>query len=168
MLRIFAVTLLLAAVLSAGKPKNTGPAKNENQSVAISATLILDREQIKELLGSDLDGHYILVNVTVTPKFGSTVDVRRDDFILKTDKDGERATPYVASQIAGKGAMVVTEKSASAPSGGGHFGSHVDNAVRLIPGSGRKIRTDVSATLFLADPESYDGGELQMFRRLRD
>lgn len=47
-------------------------------------------------------------------------------------------------------------------SGGGHFGSHVDNAVRLIPGSGRKIRTDVSATLFLADPESYDGGELQI------
>lgn len=46
--------------------------------------------------------------------------------------------------------------------GGGHFGSHVDNAVRLIPGSGRKIRTDVSATLFLAEPDEYDGGELQV------
>ncbi len=43
---------------------------------------------------------------------------------------------------------------------GQHFGAHVDNAVRLIPGSGRKIRTDVSCTLFLADPEGYDGGEL--------
>ena len=45
---------------------------------------------------------------------------------------------------------------------GQHFGAHIDNAVRLIPGSGRKIRTDVSATLFLADPTEYDGGELQV------
>jgi PKHD-type hydroxylase len=44
--------------------------------------------------------------------------------------------------------------------GGGHFGSHVDNAVRLLPGTGIKIRTDISATLFLADPGDYDGGEL--------
>lgn len=44
--------------------------------------------------------------------------------------------------------------------GGQHFGNHVDNAVRLLPGSGDKIRTDVSATLFLADPDEYDGGEL--------
>ena len=40
------------------------------------------------------------------------------------------------------------------------FGSHVDGAVRLLPGSGVKIRTDVSITLFLAAPEEYDGGEL--------
>jgi PKHD-type hydroxylase len=45
---------------------------------------------------------------------------------------------------------------------GQHFGAHVDNAIRLIPGTGRKIRTDVSATLFLADPAEYDGGELQI------
>ena len=44
--------------------------------------------------------------------------------------------------------------------GGMHFGNHVDGAVRLIPGTGMKIRTDVSATLFLAAPEEYDGGEL--------
>ncbi|HUG22939.1 Fe2+-dependent dioxygenase [Piscinibacter sp.] len=44
--------------------------------------------------------------------------------------------------------------------GGGEFGSHVDNAVRFIPGTGRKLRTDVSATLFLAEPDRYDGGEL--------
>ncbi|RDS84750.1 Fe2+-dependent dioxygenase [Dyella monticola] len=44
--------------------------------------------------------------------------------------------------------------------GGMHFGNHVDGAVRLLPGSGEKIRTDLSATLFLAPPDSYDGGEL--------
>ena len=44
--------------------------------------------------------------------------------------------------------------------GGMHFGNHVDGAVRLVPGSGAKLRTDISATLFLAEPSEYDGGEL--------
>jgi len=44
--------------------------------------------------------------------------------------------------------------------GGMHFGNHVDGAVRLVPGSGAKLRTDLSATLFLTDPADYDGGEL--------
>ncbi|GGG93849.1 Fe2+-dependent dioxygenase [Silvibacterium dinghuense] len=44
---------------------------------------------------------------------------------------------------------------------GGHsFGSHVDNSIRRIPGTGEQIRTDLSVTLFLSSPEEYDGGEL--------
>jgi PKHD-type hydroxylase len=44
--------------------------------------------------------------------------------------------------------------------GGMHFGSHVDGAVRIVPGHGARVRTDVSITLFLTRPEDYDGGEL--------
>jgi PKHD-type hydroxylase len=44
--------------------------------------------------------------------------------------------------------------------GGMSFGKHVDGAVRLFPGSGLKLRTDLSATLFLSGPDEYDGGEL--------
>lgn len=40
------------------------------------------------------------------------------------------------------------------------FGNHVDGGVRISPATGRKIRTDLSITLFLADPADYDGGEL--------
>ncbi len=40
------------------------------------------------------------------------------------------------------------------------FGTHVDGAVRMIPGSAQKLRTDLSATLYLSPPDSYDGGEL--------
>jgi PKHD-type hydroxylase len=43
---------------------------------------------------------------------------------------------------------------------GHHFGIHVDNAVRGDPLTGLRIRTDLSVTLFLAEPEEYDGGEL--------
>ncbi|WP_211451536.1 Fe2+-dependent dioxygenase [Collimonas antrihumi] len=42
------------------------------------------------------------------------------------------------------------------------FGAHVDGSVRINPHDGRKLRTDISATLFLSDPASYDGGELQI------
>lgn len=44
--------------------------------------------------------------------------------------------------------------------GGQAFGTHIDNAIRTVPGTGERLRTDLSATLFLNDPESYDGGEL--------
>ncbi|TWG67401.1 MULTISPECIES: Fe2+-dependent dioxygenase [unclassified Aminobacter] len=40
------------------------------------------------------------------------------------------------------------------------FGAHVDGSIRIIPGTGKRIRTDVSSTLFLTPPEDYDGGEL--------
>jgi len=43
---------------------------------------------------------------------------------------------------------------------GMNFGAHVDNAIRPVPGSARRVRTDVSATLFLSQPDDYDGGEL--------
>lgn len=40
------------------------------------------------------------------------------------------------------------------------FGDHIDNAVRQIPGTPHRLRTDIAATLFLSAPEDYDGGEL--------
>ncbi|NWE28824.1 Fe2+-dependent dioxygenase [Pseudomonas gingeri] len=45
-------------------------------------------------------------------------------------------------------------------SDGESFGLHVDNAIRGLKGVRERVRTDLSATLFLADPASYDGGEL--------
>src|SRR5688572_289756 len=44
--------------------------------------------------------------------------------------------------------------------GGQDFSTHVDNAVRIQRGSEFRVRSDLSATLFLADPDSYEGGEL--------
>jgi PKHD-type hydroxylase len=43
---------------------------------------------------------------------------------------------------------------------GDGFGAHIDNAVRSDPQSGLQLRTDLSATLFLSDPDEYEGGEL--------
>ncbi|MGE3541562.1 MAG: Fe2+-dependent dioxygenase [Candidatus Tectimicrobiota bacterium] len=40
------------------------------------------------------------------------------------------------------------------------FGTHLDNAIRQVPGTPYRVRTDLSMTLFLSQPEEYDGGEL--------
>jgi PKHD-type hydroxylase len=45
---------------------------------------------------------------------------------------------------------------------GDTYGTHVDSAVMRIPGTQVTLRSDLSATLFLSDPESYDGGELEI------
>lgn len=44
--------------------------------------------------------------------------------------------------------------------GGQSFGVHVDNAIRQVPGTPVKVRTDLSMTLFFSEPEEYEGGEL--------
>ncbi len=44
--------------------------------------------------------------------------------------------------------------------GGQSFGVHVDNAIRQVPGTPVKVRTDVSMTLFFSEPDEYEGGEL--------
>jgi len=45
-------------------------------------------------------------------------------------------------------------------SGGQSFGTHVDNAIRQVTGTEHRVRTDLSATLFLSNPDEYEGGEL--------
>jgi PKHD-type hydroxylase len=48
----------------------------------------------------------------------------------------------------------------NAYAGGEHYGFHVDGAIRILPNSNLSLRTDVSSTLFLSEPEEYQGGEL--------
>jgi len=46
--------------------------------------------------------------------------------------------------------------------GGEHYGLHVDGAVRGVPGTSLRLRTDLSCTLFLCEPGDYEGGELEV------
>lgn len=43
---------------------------------------------------------------------------------------------------------------------GGNYGDHIDNAIQTDRNSGQRLRTDISVTVFLSDPESYEGGDL--------
>lgn len=44
--------------------------------------------------------------------------------------------------------------------GGEHYGLHIDGAIRNLPGTSLRLRTDLSCTLFLSEPDDYEGGEL--------
>jgi PKHD-type hydroxylase len=68
----------------------------------------------------------------------------------------ERNMPFVAAALPLKVFPPLFNRYAS----GQHFGNHVDNALRQVPGRPHRVRTDLSATLFLSAPEEYDGGEL--------
>jgi PKHD-type hydroxylase len=52
--------------------------------------------------------------------------------------------------------------------GGQAYGGHIDGAVRPVAGTPHRVRTDLSATLFLSAPDDYDGGELVIEDRLGD
>ncbi|MEP9403453.1 Fe2+-dependent dioxygenase [Sphingomonas sp. VNH70] len=67
-----------------------------------------------------------------------------------------RCPPFVAAALPAKVFPPLFNRYA----GGQAFGAHVDNAVRIQRGSDFRIRSDLSATLFLSDPADYDGGEL--------
>lgn len=43
---------------------------------------------------------------------------------------------------------------------GGDYGNHIDNAIFGVPGTSQRIRSDISTTVFLCEPDEYDGGEL--------
>lgn len=88
---------------------------------------------------------------------------------LQLPEDSPLARDLGAQVLAGLGASLLFQ-SAALPARvfpplfnrydvGHGFGTHVDGAIRPLPGGGR-VRTDLSATLFLSAPDSYDGGEL--------
>jgi hypothetical protein len=109
--RILALILLPALLLPAANKKSIASSRGENEDLVITATLHLDPADIKEMIGDDLGGHYIVAEVKIEPKFGKDIAVDRDDFTLRTDKDGEKATPYAGSQIAGRGALIIGQES---------------------------------------------------------
>ena len=92
--------------------------RSSNDIVEISANLLLDKDEIKQAIGSniagsDLGGNIVVVRVTVRPLGDDPVKVWLDDFMLLSDKDGQRAEPFEPSQIAGAGAIMVKDASKS-------------------------------------------------------
>jgi hypothetical protein len=104
---LIALLLLPALTLPAARKNTVATARGENEDAVVTATLHLDPEDVKEMIGNDLGGHYIVAEIKFEPKYGKDLVLDRDDFLLRTDKDGERATPYSGSQIAGKGALII-------------------------------------------------------------
>lgn len=132
--RLLATAVLFAALLPAAAPKKlVGAGRGENQDVLLTVNLYADPASVKEAVGDDLGGHFIVIAVKFQSKYGKEILVDRDDFVLRTDKDGEKTKPFAPSQIAGRGALVVRQ---TAGPGGGFGAEQGGPIIGGIPGTG--------------------------------
>jgi hypothetical protein len=109
----------LYPLLTAADKKTPSTTRGENQDLVLDVTLYDDPVLVKDLIGTDLGGHIIVAEVKVDPKYGKDIVIDRDDFQLRTAKDGEHTTPFAPSQILASDAIVVApSKGPSAASPG--------------------------------------------------
>lgn len=153
-----AVAAVLLAVTVWAADKKPITTRGTNRDVEITATVFLKAEEIKAALGAELGKDIVAVEVTVRPKSGKDVALAADDFLLRSYKDGQKSSPYAASQIAGKGGLTLT----SVPAGGGGLMSQGNGPVwggvgggmpQRLPGSGQGIGNAPT------DPESTEAVE---------
>lgn len=95
----------VCAALIAGE-KKPAQGHEENDSVAITATIVNPEELVK-MFGTGFEGDYTVLNVTVAPKGGKPYAVDMNDFILRSESSLNHSGPMSAGEIAGAGQMVI-------------------------------------------------------------
>jgi len=107
---LFPALLLFLAGASAfaGKKVVSPTTSAGNDQVDIVATITLTEAEVTQRLGVDAGKGIVLLQVKITPKTDKPVQVSPDDFILLAHDDGERTKPFEPEQLAGNGALVVT------------------------------------------------------------
>ena len=102
------VLLLSAAGLLASKKVISPDTSAGNEQLDIVATISLDEDEVAQKIGADPGKGIVLLNVRIIPKTDKPVQVSPDDFILLAHDDGERSKPFEPGEIAGRGALVVS------------------------------------------------------------
>jgi hypothetical protein len=110
--KILAIALFSTTLLPAAADKKLPIEETTNDLLKISATVIMDRDQIKQELGYDLGPDIAVVRVTLHTVSDKPVQVSHDDFLLVSSKDGARSQPYEPGQLAGADSLTVTETGA--------------------------------------------------------
>jgi hypothetical protein len=105
---IFGALVLTALSIFAAKKVISPQTSAGNEQVDIIATISLSPEEVAQKLGADPGKGIVLLDVRVIPKTDKAVQISPDDFILLSHDDGERSKPFEPAEIAGQGALVVT------------------------------------------------------------
>jgi hypothetical protein len=79
-----------------------------NDTVEITAIAYTNKDEIRQLLGEEMESGIVVLDVRVNPKGDKPLKVSRDDFMLRSDKDGQASGPFAPSQIAGNSVLVVS------------------------------------------------------------
>jgi hypothetical protein len=146
--------IFLAALISQAAPKKTVvTAHGENQDIILTVTVYSTPDDVKELLGTDLESHYVVGDVKVEPKYGKDIVISHDDFVLRDMEAVEKSTPFEPSQIAGKAALIIVRNE----DGNGNqparpkFGGMGGMGGASSPGSSNNGPTNVKAKMQNAD-----------------
>lgn len=113
------VSLMLIGAASIFAENKPAPNQASNEQVALAGTVMLDRVEIRDALGTDLFPGYALVRITVTPKTDAALRVGPDDFTLLSRKDGDRGGALDPNQIAAPGGALIVKPAARQPGGDG-------------------------------------------------
>jgi hypothetical protein len=98
----------ISAVLFGAADKKLPVDETSNDLLDISVSAPLDKDQIKQELGSDLSADVIVIRLTARPVSDKPVQLNLDDFLLVSSKDGQRSEPYAPGQLAGSDSLNVT------------------------------------------------------------
>lgn len=114
-MRTLILSMAAAGALWAQKPELKGAGSDRRAS--IEAVAYIDKAEMKALLGQDPGESIVIVKVTFKPGEGEKINLMRDDFLLRSDRDGQRSRPLEPSQIAGTSVMVVSSKGGTQGTG---------------------------------------------------
>ena len=124
-MRIIALLAIVAFSLTA-QSKAKKPEKVEDPRVATShgasdrmeilATVHANKSAVKALLGDDINGYVMVVEVTIKPRVEEGVKIDRDDFQLLITDDGQKTKPFAPAQLLGTGGLVI--RSQKGPTSG--------------------------------------------------
>lgn len=151
--RLPALIFLAALFFEAAPKKTVVTAHGENQDMILTVTVYSTPEDVKELLGTDLEGHYVVGDVKVEPKYGKDIVVSHDDFVLRDMEAVEKSTPFEPSQIAGKAALIIVrnEEGTGNQPARPKFGGMGGMGGASSPGSTNNGPTNVKAKMQNAD-----------------
>ncbi|MGH9619745.1 MAG: hypothetical protein ACRD45_08560 [Bryobacteraceae bacterium] len=110
-------TLFCTASLFAARKVVSPTTSAANSKVEIQATLTLSEQQVAQKLGIDPGKGIVILHVRIESTSDKPIQVSPDDFILLAHNDGERSKPFEPAEIAGSGAMVLTDKTSIKHSG---------------------------------------------------
>jgi hypothetical protein len=104
----FAVVFCISVATLGAADKKLPIDETSNDVLAISVSPPLDKDQIKQELGSELGADIIVVRLTARPVSEKPVQLSLDDFLLISGKDGQRSEPFAPGQLAGSDNLIVT------------------------------------------------------------
>lgn len=140
--RILAVLSGAVLTLQASKKVISPVTTGSNEQVDLEATITLAEAEVAQQIGADPGKGIVLLKVRVTPKTDTPMQISPDDFILLAHDDGERSRPFEPAEIAGKGALVVSNGPHAAQkktSGFGGLGGMIGGGSGSSPGNSQPV-----------------------------